>query len=66
MMNGEMCGCPHHKIVPLVIVLIGVVFLLGALNVITMATVGMLWPIGLIIIGGMKLTSGMCACDRKK
>lgn len=62
MMEGGMCSCPHHKVTPLLIVLIGVAFLLQALNVLDAATVGMIWPIGLILIGLMKMSGGMCGC----
>jgi hypothetical protein len=65
MMEGGMCSCPHHKVVPLLIVLIGVAFLLQALGVLTAETVSMVWPIGLILIGLMKMSKGMCGCDMK-
>ena len=57
---GGKCSCPHHKVVPLMIILIGVAFLLGALNVLTMSAVGIIWPILLIVAGGTKL--GGCKC----
>jgi len=57
-----MCGCPHHKAGPLLIVLIGVTFLLGALGYITANAVAVTWPILLILLGGMKLSRGMCGC----
>jgi hypothetical protein len=52
--------------VPLIIVIIGVAFLLQTLNVLTAATVGMVWPIGLILIGLMKMSGGMCGCCSMK
>ena len=61
-MAGGKCSCPHHKVVPLMITLIGVAFLFQALNVLTMSTVAVLWPILLIIAGGTKLFSGGCKC----
>ncbi|MFA5946588.1 MAG: DUF5668 domain-containing protein [Patescibacteria group bacterium] len=66
MHDGGMCGCPHHKLVPLIIVIVGVAFLLQTLGVLTAATVSMVWPIGLIMIGLMKLSSGMCGCCSMK
>jgi len=61
-MDGGMCACPHHKIKPIVIILIGVAFLLQATGTLPATTVAMVWPIGLIIIGVMKLMGGMCGC----
>jgi len=60
-MHG-MCGCPHHKVVPLCITLIGLAFLLQALGTLTPSFVAMAWPVLLIVIGLMKLTKGMCTC----
>ena len=34
MENGKICKCTHHKLVPLCITLIGLVFLLGQMSVI--------------------------------
>ncbi len=62
MHGGGMCGCPHHKVVPLLITVIGLSFLLQALNVIPASTAGIIWPVCLTLIGVMKLTSGMCSC----
>ncbi len=64
-MNPTMCKCPHHKIIPLAILLIGLAFLLQAFGVLSMMTVAIIWPILLIIIGLMKLTRGMCKCCSK-
>jgi len=61
--NG-MCRCPHHKVVPLAITLIGLVSLLGATGTVSEQTVSITWPILLIIIGLMKLCKGMCKCDK--
>ena len=59
---GAKCGCMHHKMVPLMITLIGVAFLLQALNVLTASTVATVWPILLIVAGGTKMFSGSCKC----
>lgn len=66
MHDGGMCGCPHHKLVPLIIVIIGGAFLLQTLGVLTAATVSMVWPVGLILIGLVKLGGGMCGCCTMK
>jgi len=57
------CGkCICHKMAPLMIVLIGLLFLLGELGTVSAGTVSMGWPILLIIAGGSKLCQGMCKC----
>lgn len=67
-MEGDMdmqcgkCGCSHHKAMPVLVVLFGVLFLLGSLNVVTPDLVGTVWPI-IVILGGLsKLMSGSCKC----
>ncbi|MDP3779358.1 MAG: hypothetical protein Q8R30_04940 [bacterium] len=66
MMGGGMntCGCPHHKIVPMMIFIIGLLFLLNVLNVITAMALSWLWPIALMIAGLMKMMGGGCKCCR--
>ncbi|MBU6370650.1 MAG: hypothetical protein KGH93_00730 [Patescibacteria group bacterium] len=70
MQNGEgkMCTCPHHKIFPLVIVAVGVLFLLQSLGVALGNWFNILWPILLILWGLKKLMRGGCKCcnDMKK
>jgi len=46
----------------LFIVLIGLTFLLGALNVLTARVVEITWPILLILLGLKKMFRGMCKC----
>ncbi len=62
MTQGKMCGCPHHKIVPLVIILIGLDFLLMNLGYVSDGFVATSWPVLLIVAGVMKFTKGMCKC----
>lgn len=60
------CACKCHKVGPLVIVLIGVTFLLGNLGYVSAQTVGIVWPILLIVLGLKKLGgAGMCKCCAK-
>lgn len=61
MQNG-MCKCPHHKVFPILIVLFGLTFLLGALGVLTEGAVSIIWPLIVIIAGLKKLGKGMCKC----
>jgi len=61
-MGGGKCTCSHHKVMPVLVTVFGLVFLLGALNVFTADVVGIIWPI-LVIIGGLtKLMGGNCKC----
>jgi hypothetical protein len=62
--GGSMgCKCPHHKVTPVAIILIGLAFLLGDWNILTMGAVALIWPVLLIIIGLVKL--GGCKCCKK-
>lgn len=62
MTQGKVCRCPHHKMVPLFITLLGLVFLLGNVGVLSGGFVGIAWPILLLLIGLQKLSRGMCKC----
>ena len=56
------CACPHHKALPVLIILFGLLFLLGKMNIIGQSMVSMWWPV-LVIAGGLvKLTKKMCKC----
>jgi hypothetical protein len=59
------CDCPHHKFMPVLIILFGLVFLLQALDVLNASTSSMLWPIIVIVAGFAKLKGGMCKCYHK-
>ncbi|MDO8655313.1 MAG: hypothetical protein Q7R48_02745 [bacterium] len=62
-MNGDKtCGCVHHKAFPVLIVLFGLLFLLGEMNVVAASTVNLGWPILIILAGLVKLSKGMCKC----
>jgi hypothetical protein len=56
------CGCLCHKMPGLLIALIGLTFLLGALNVLSPRAVEITWPILLILLGLKKMGGGMCRC----
>lgn len=60
----NMCKCPHHKVVPVLVVLFGVTFLLGAWGTLSWGTVNVVWPILVILAGLIKIgeKSGMCKC----
>ena len=63
--GGKMvCGCAHHKVVPVFVILFGVTFLLGYWGTISWSMVNTIWPV-LVILGGiMKLMDKgkMCKC----
>ena len=59
------CNCPCHKMLGLLIALIGVVFLLGTYDVISLKMVDTIWPILLIFIGLKKSCRSMCKCCSK-
>ena len=58
---GGKCGC--HKMVPIIIILIGLDILLGACGVMGDKTVTIIWSILLIIIGIKKMMK--CKCCAK-
>ena len=60
--HSEICECPHHKAIPILVVLLGLVFLLGAINVLTGKVVDIIWPILIIIAGGLKFSEAKCKC----
>ena len=60
--DGRHCSCSHHKIVPIILVIIGASFLLTQLGIITVVANSYIWPVSLILIGLMKLMSGNCKC----
>lgn len=63
---GKTCNCPHHKMIPLLVVLAGVDLLLGALNVLSPMAVNVILPILIIVAGATKMSGGMCKCCQAK
>ena len=66
MMGKEMCSCPHHKVTPVCLIIIGLVYLAGQIGWFTPGFVAVSWPILLIIIGIGKWMGSSCMCDMKK
>lgn len=60
----NMCKCPHHRVTAVLVILFGLTFLLGAWGTLSWDSVGVIWPVLVIIAGLMKFTekSGMCKC----
>lgn len=65
MNEGKVCKCPHHKVVPLMILLIGIDLFFGSVGWLSAAFVNVSWPILLIIAGATKLAKGACKCCAK-
>ncbi|MFH1145469.1 MAG: hypothetical protein V1707_00690 [bacterium] len=62
MEQNKSCSCTHHKFVPFLIFLFGLLFLLGNLGVLGQGLVDIVWPI-LVLLGGLSMmTSGKCKC----
>ena len=61
-MEHGMCKCPHHKVIPALVVLFGLVFLLGTLNILTPGAVNIAWPVIIMVAGLTKMKSGSCKC----
>jgi hypothetical protein len=59
--EGKTCNCPHHRVMPWLIILFGLDFLLAALGVLTWGFVDITWPILVIIAGCTKF----CRCCGK-
>jgi len=47
---------------PGLVVLFGALFLLGSFDIVSAGTVNMVWPILVILAGGMKMMEGKCKC----
>lgn len=65
MMNGtgeNVCKCSHHKAMSGLVILFGLLFLLGKMEVVGMQAVDYGWPL-LVIAGGLwKMMGGKCKC----
>ncbi len=59
---GMKCGCTHHKVVPLMITIIGLDLVLGHFGTLAPETVELIWPLALLIIGLTKFCSHKCKC----
>ena len=56
------CECKHHKVVPMMLILIALVFLLKGFGVVTSGFTDIAWPILLGVAGFTKLKQGKCKC----
>ena len=59
------CGCMCHKMVGLLVVLFGLLFLAQAFEWLGASTVAMTWPV-LVVLAGLKcMMAGYCKCCSK-
>ena len=61
-MYHGMCKCPHHKMIPAFITLIGLLFLANGLGKLSDGTLAWSWPLALVLIGLQKMFGSMCKC----
>lgn len=61
-MGGGRCKCIHHNVTGICVALIGLLFLLGALDVVGSRLVELGWPILLLVAGLTKVSGRMCKC----
>ncbi|MDZ4260079.1 MAG: DUF5668 domain-containing protein [Candidatus Sungbacteria bacterium] len=59
---ANVCQCLHHKTIPIIIIVFGVLFLLGALEVVSARIVSIAWPLLVIVGGCQKMMGGKCKC----
>ena len=62
MEGGMTCKCPHHKMGPWMLILIGIVLLLGAFNILDGMVQMIIVGVALIVIGATKLGGANCKC----
>lgn len=61
-MPGKTCGCVCHKVVPIMVTLIGLDFLFANLGWVSESFLATSWPILVVIAGVSQLCKGMCKC----
>ena len=60
--SGGKCSCACHRMTGLFIALIGLTFLLGALDVLSARLVGILWPLLVLLTGIQIVFRNKCKC----
>lgn len=60
--SGNVCACKHHKFLPGLMILFGLLFLGKAMEFVSMDLVNWGWPILVVVAGFMKMTEGKCKC----
>ena len=62
MEQQKVCNCPHHKVAPWMMIIVGLAFVVYALGTINFMTMGLIVGIGLFLVGFTKLTGHSCKC----
>ncbi|MEK7503668.1 MAG: DUF5668 domain-containing protein [Patescibacteria group bacterium] len=52
----------HHKVMPMLIVLLGLTFLSKELGIVSAGTANVIWPVIVILAGLKKLMGNVCKC----
>ena len=60
--NYPKCSCPHHSMVPVFIIILGLVLLAHALGFITDELNAVAWPAIIVLIGLQKFFGKWCRC----
>ncbi|MBI2041591.1 MAG: hypothetical protein HYT20_01045 [Candidatus Nealsonbacteria bacterium] len=55
------CKCAHHKVMPMLIVLLGLTFLFKELGTLSVGAANVIWP-SIVIVMGLKKMMGHCKC----
>jgi hypothetical protein len=66
MSNRGKCACPHHKLGPLVIIVLGLIWLFNELGALSWHTTSIILALLVICIGFKKMVMGKCGCCGKK
>lgn len=59
---GSGCNCMHHKMIPILVVVFGALFLGQYYGMVMPNVVAMVWPVLVILAGLTKLFKGICKC----
>ena len=60
------CKCHHHKVAPLLLVVLGLVFLWGSLGGLTLQKISVSFSVIVILVGLVKFVGGTCKCYSEK
>ena len=63
--QGKTCHCVHHKVGPILVIIVGLEFFFAEINVLTWGFVNVTWPILVVIWGIVMLSGRNCRCCDK-
>ena len=61
-LSKNVCKCHHHKAMPVLVIVFGLLFVAGNMTWVSWEFVNMVWPILVVIAGIKKLVMGMGMC----